>query len=542
MSTSTFFTDALAVIQRTVDVNINAVESQDIEEQYQVDRCVQFINNGNYKKVGLQFPDDLLHLSSRLAGILQSKTSATVFILGDTSYGSCCVDEVAAEHAGADAIIHYGPACLSPTKRFPILYVFGQGKIDVDKCSESFRSLIADRSKHVLSLSDVIYSHAIDELQARLEEDYPNAVFAKIDSPESIPSQDESQMDFSQSGLNCECTSGTCCSKGQGNIQPKVQTSPIKSREGAEDGQNDERSQEQDDLTYRESVLKEPSQTQFFGRTFDLKGSTRLEDFVVFYVGAEGRTLTNFMMVLNKCTFFTFDPATCRGRQETLNVSRTLMRRYHLIEKAKDANVVGILAGTLGVASYLDIITHLKKLLKNAGKKSYVFAVGKLNVPKLANFMEVDAYVLVACPENSLVDSKEFYRPVVTPFEMEIACNEAREWTGEYITDFQTLVPGSSKHVEIATPTDTTDRTDVSLITGKLRSLGNRDDSTLTKDAKTLVSKEETLTISNVHKNASEFLIGRSWQGLEQKLGETPVVMATEGRKGIAAGYTHEET
>ena len=52
----------------------------------------------------------------------------------------------------------------------------------------------------------------------------------------------------------------------------------------------------------------------------------------------------------------------------------------------------------------------------------YTVAVGKLNVAKMANFLEIDLYVLVACPENSLVDSQEFYKPVVTPYEMEIAC------------------------------------------------------------------------------------------------------------------------
>ena len=32
--------------------------------------------------------------------------------------------------------------------------------------------------------------------------------------------------------------------------------------------------------------------------------------------------------------------------------------------------------------------------------------MGKLNVAKMANFMEVDVYVLVACPESSIVDSQ----------------------------------------------------------------------------------------------------------------------------------------
>lgn len=41
--------------------------------------------------------------------------------------------------------------------------------------------------------------------------------------------------------------------------------------------------------------------------------------------------------------------------------------------------------------------------------------------------------------------------------------------------------------------------------------------------------------------NLAEYLSSRSWRGLEQKQGETPVTKAVEGRKGIAAGYTHEE-
>lgn len=35
-----------------------------------------------------------------------------------------------------------------------------------------------------------------------------------------------------------------------------------------------------------------------------------------------------------------------------------------------------------------------------------------------------------------------------------------------------------------------------------------------------------------------EYLSNRSWQGLDQQLGETPVVKAVEGQFGIAAGYT----
>lgn len=36
------------------------------------------------------------------------------------------------------------------------------------------------------------------------------------------------------------------------------------------------------------------------------------------------------------------------------------------------------------------------------------------------------------------------------------------------------------------------------------------------------------------------FLQTRTWKGLEQKLGETPVTTAIEGRSGVPVCYTHE--
>lgn len=52
------------------------------------------------------------------------------------------------------------------------------------------------------------------------------------------------------------------------------------------------------------------------------------------------------------------------------------------------------------------MIKHLRTLLAKHQKKSYTISVGKLNPAKLANFMEIECFVLVACPENSLVEAK----------------------------------------------------------------------------------------------------------------------------------------
>jgi diphthamide biosynthesis protein 2 len=69
----------------------------------------------------------------------------------------------------------------------------------------------------------------------------------------------------------------------------------------------------------------------------------------------------------------------------------------------------------------MEIIEYLKQIIQNAGKNYYLLSVGKLSVAKLANFLEIDIFVTVACPENTLVDSSEYYKPIVTPFELQIA-------------------------------------------------------------------------------------------------------------------------
>jgi diphthamide biosynthesis enzyme Dph1/Dph2-like protein len=40
---------------------------------------------------------------------------------------------------------------------------------------------------------------------------------------------------------------------------------------------------------------------------------------------------------------------------------------------------------------------------------------------KIANFSDIGGWAVIGRWESSLVDSKEFYRPIITPFELELA-------------------------------------------------------------------------------------------------------------------------
>lgn len=45
-------------------------------------------------QVCLQFPDNLIAFSIDITQQLSQLVDSEVFVLGDTSYGSCCIDEV----------------------------------------------------------------------------------------------------------------------------------------------------------------------------------------------------------------------------------------------------------------------------------------------------------------------------------------------------------------------------------------------------------------------------------------------------------------
>lgn len=63
------------------------------------------------------------------------------FILGDVTYGACCIDDFSARALGAEFLVHYGHSCLVPVDvtGMPCLYVFVDIGIDVTHLVETLR-------------------------------------------------------------------------------------------------------------------------------------------------------------------------------------------------------------------------------------------------------------------------------------------------------------------------------------------------------------------------------------------------------------------
>ena len=181
---------------------------------------------------------------------------------------------------------------------------------------------------------------------------------------------------------------------------------------------------------------------------------------------------------------------------------------------------------------------------------------------------QIEAFVLVACPESSLLPDggRDFHAPIVTPLELEMALG-GRAWDGFYSTDFRDLASlfaaandddddnkGGERREQQEEEEDEGDSPYFSLVSGGFKaravtasSMGAAASSASAASASSSVSGGGQLLA--YHSPAGEFLQLREYRGLghdkpagagaEGEDGEEEQQPAgiVEGRRGIAADY-----
>ncbi|XP_037934079.1 2-(3-amino-3-carboxypropyl)histidine synthase subunit 1 [Teleopsis dalmanni] len=100
---------------------------------FEIHKTIWRIMEIKAKRVALQLPEGLLMYALVISDIIERFTEADTIIMGDVTYGACCVDDYTAKALGADLMVHYGHSCLIPidqTNEIKVLYVFVDIKID----------------------------------------------------------------------------------------------------------------------------------------------------------------------------------------------------------------------------------------------------------------------------------------------------------------------------------------------------------------------------------------------------------------------------
>jgi diphthamide biosynthesis protein 2 len=345
------------------------LDDNEFRREYEIDRTIAELRQGGYKRVALQFPDELLGDSSRVYSLIHQGINTTeevegtekkVYILADTSYAACCVDEIAAEHACADVLVHYGRSCLSPTARLPVIYVFTSKPLSLSQAVDAFTRTYPERDSKIILMADVTYASHCAPLYRALKDEYG---YTQLFQTEIIHNP----------------------------------ASPLPNR--------------------------------------SIPEGNNLKSWSLFHLM---EPLPSLVLVLASRvdSINCFSPT--ESTIEPVSATLQLRRRYAVLSHAKSAVIIGILVNTLNVKNYLPMIASLKRQIRDAGRKSYLVVIGKVNVEKVANFAEVEVWVGVGCWEQGVVggtEGKGWYRPIVTPWELGIALGQT-EWTGSWIADF----------------------------------------------------------------------------------------------------------
>ena len=106
---------------------------------------------------------------------------------------------------------------------------------------------------------------------------------------------------------------------------------------------------------------------------------------------------------------------------------RILRIRFARITKSKTARKWGVLVSSKEGQYRMSLAKEMKKIIEDYGMEAYIILVDNVSPDILLPYMELDAFVVSACPRIAIDDSQMYEKPLITPQELEIVLGK-REW------------------------------------------------------------------------------------------------------------------
>lgn len=320
--------------------------------RFEIDKCVMRIKEKKASRVALQFPEGLLLFAAPIADILEQQTGAEMVILGDVTYGACCVDDYSAHALGCDFLIHYGHSCLISIKDCLIpnmMYVFVEIDIDLQHLVDTVKALV-DPSTRLACIATVQFITSMRAAMKTLQSHFSNPIIIPQNRPLST-------------GEILGCTS------------PTVNQSDI-----------------------------------------DL----------VLYVGDGRFHLESFLIAHPGLNALQYDPYKKQLTSESYSTDEMRTLRHAAVEAGKAATSFAIIMGTLGRQGHPRVVDRIIELAKKQNKHITLLLMSEIFPQKLAQLQDVDCYIQVACPRLSIDWGYAFDKPLLSPYEAEVALNAVK--------------------------------------------------------------------------------------------------------------------
>lgn len=166
-----------------------------------------------------------------------------------------------------------------------------------------------------------------------------------------------------------------------------------------------------------------------FGGGIGGAGDDDEEDMVIVFV-ADGRFHLEAFMIANPgVKAFRYDPYLGRLFLEEYDHKGMKSSRMKAVLKAKEAKSWGIVLGTLGRQGNPRILERLERKMEEKGMSWTVVLMSEISPARIALFEDsIDAWIQIACPRLSIDWGEAFQRPLLNPFEAEIAVGLIRGW------------------------------------------------------------------------------------------------------------------
>lgn len=449
-------------------------------------------------------------------------------------------------------------------------YVFPRAELDLTTAAQELVDLAkkeGDLGDSVGVMWDVSYDWKADEIEKAFRAALPDTKleFARINRPSLVNARKELPADAPRTGGCCStgetkegrCSAdkpaGGCCSTEKpagGCCSSEQPTNGCCSQSPADDAEAEAQCEDEASGSVTSGAVPAAAPLAK-AQSVSAPALRRVPaGSCLFYLGPDSRSLMNLQMEHSSTPIFAYDSDS--GARAITGASRQLSRRLYAVHQAMASDVFGLVVGNIGLKSSQPLVQTLRDELRAHQKKSYTLSVGRLNPAKLANFAEIDCFILIGCSEGGVVDNpKDFLKPIVTPHEALLALRGAdwdpSKWTLDIDMVLSEAKEGKEAVAEEAKGEDGEAREkdlDFDLISGTYRVKRTfvEKEADLVQGTQDLTLRNQQWSLANLESSAgSLFLQNRSFQGLEPRYGQDEPSTLEQGRSGIARGYTEEK-
>lgn len=163
-----------------------AIKLLPLNYNFEIHKCVWNIRKHQALRVALQMPEGLLIYSLVISDILEQFCEVETVVMGDVSYGACCIDDYTARALECDFIIHYAHSCLVPIDitAIKVLYVFVTINIEEQHLVNTIKKNF-ELGSRIACFGTIQFNPTIHSIRGTLEADNEKQIF--IIPPQTRP-------------------------------------------------------------------------------------------------------------------------------------------------------------------------------------------------------------------------------------------------------------------------------------------------------------------------------------------------------------------